>query len=145
MTDGLTYELMTPVKRTGIYQLRVAVQDADSGRIGSASQFIEVPDVASKRLTLTGLVSSAKNSKDSRSASSVLASGGEEVRYTRGEADARPAVRRFRVGMQMEYTFIVLNALVSPTSSRPQLDTQVVLYREGKAVFKGALRRLETD
>jgi VWFA-related protein len=145
MKDGLTYELMTPVKRTGIYQLRVAVQDADSGRIGSASQFIEVPDVASKRLTLTGLVSSARNSKDSRSASSVLASGGEEVRYTPGEADARPAVRRFRVGMQMDYTFIVLNALVSPTSSRPQLDTQVVLYREGKAVFKGALRRLETD
>jgi VWFA-related protein len=145
MMDGLTYELMTPVKRTGIYQLRVAVQDADSGRIGSASQFIEVPDVASKRLTLTGLVSLARNSKDSRSASSVLASDSEEVRYTPGEADARPAVRRFRVGMQMEYTFIVLNALVSPTSSRPQLDTQVVLYREGKAVFKGALRRLETD
>jgi VWFA-related protein len=145
MRDGLTYELMTPVKRTGIYQLRVAVQDADSGRIGSASQFIEVPDVASKRLTLTGLVSSAKNPTDSISASSMLASGGEEVRYTPGEADARPAVRRFRIGMQMEYTFIVLNALVSPTSSRPQLDTQVVLYREGKAVFKGALRRLETD
>src|SRR6266850_2569335 len=145
MRDGLTYELMTPVKRTGIYQLRVAVQDADSGRIGSASQFIEVPDIANKRLTLTGLVTSAKNPTNSKTGPSTSLPGAEEVRYTTSEADARPAVRRFRVGMQMEYTFIVLNAQVSPTSSRPQLDTQVVLYREGKAVFKGALRRLETD
>jgi VWFA-related protein len=145
MRDGLTYELMTPVKRTGIYQLRVAVQDADSGRIGSASQFIEVPDIANKRLTLTGLVTSAKNPTNSKTGPSTSLPGAEEVRYTTSEADARPAVRRFGLGMQMQYTFIVLNAQRSTTSRRPQLDTQVVLYCEGKPVFKGAVRRLETN
>ena len=45
-----------PVKKPGAYQLRIAVRDSASGRVGSASHYIEVPDVKKDKLTLSSLV-----------------------------------------------------------------------------------------
>lgn len=42
------------VKKPGAYQLRVALRDVASGRIGSAWQFVEVPDMSQGRLALSG-------------------------------------------------------------------------------------------
>lgn len=39
----------------GLYQVRVAARDAQSGRVGSAIQWIEIPDLKSGRLTLSSL------------------------------------------------------------------------------------------
>ena len=55
LNHGLVYTLNLPVKRPGFYQLRVAVRDAASERIGSATQFVEAPDLSTGRLTLSGI------------------------------------------------------------------------------------------
>src|SRR5437867_944432 len=52
----LAYTLNVPVKRAGAYQFRTAVRDLASGRLGSASQFVEVPDLKQGHLTLSGIV-----------------------------------------------------------------------------------------
>src|SRR5262249_49468839 len=54
--DGLVYYLTVPIKKAGAYQLRISLRDTESRRIGSASQFIEVPDIKKNRLALSGLV-----------------------------------------------------------------------------------------
>ena len=56
LSEGLIYHITVPVKKAGGYQLRTALRDVASERIGSASQFIEVPDIKKGRLTLSGLV-----------------------------------------------------------------------------------------
>ncbi|HEX8178553.1 MAG TPA: VWA domain-containing protein, partial [Pyrinomonadaceae bacterium] len=56
MRGGLVYIVNVPVKKPGPYQLRVAVRDAATERVGTASQFIDVPDLAEQRLTLSGLI-----------------------------------------------------------------------------------------
>src|ERR1044072_9479497 len=56
MQAGLVYNLVIPTKKPGGYQLRVAVRDTSSERTGSASQYVEVPDVKKGRLALSGLV-----------------------------------------------------------------------------------------
>ena len=56
LRDGFVYALNHPIKKAGAYQMRVAVRDSESKRVGSASQFIEVPDVKKGRLALSGLV-----------------------------------------------------------------------------------------
>jgi VWFA-related protein len=40
----------------GLYQVRVATRDPNSGRMGSAQQWIEVPDLRLRRLTLSSLL-----------------------------------------------------------------------------------------
>jgi VWFA-related protein len=43
--QGLIYTINVPIQKAGAYQLRIAVRDTDSKRVGAASQFVEVPDL----------------------------------------------------------------------------------------------------
>ena len=52
---GVIYTNKVPLK-PGLYQVRVAARDDRTGRVGSASRWIEIPDLASKRLTLSNLM-----------------------------------------------------------------------------------------
>ncbi|MGH9945424.1 MAG: VWA domain-containing protein, partial [Pyrinomonadaceae bacterium] len=56
LRNGLVFNFNVPVKKGGAYQLRVAVRDAITERVGSASQFVEAPDLKKDRLALSGLV-----------------------------------------------------------------------------------------
>ncbi len=40
----------------GLYQVRVASRDSESGRLGGAMQWIEIPNLAARRLTLSSLL-----------------------------------------------------------------------------------------
>src|SRR5262249_6678961 len=53
---GFTYDTTVPIKKPGAYQLRAALRDEPTGRIGSASQFVEVPDLSKDRLLTSGLL-----------------------------------------------------------------------------------------
>ncbi|HKP70341.1 MAG TPA: VWA domain-containing protein, partial [Pyrinomonadaceae bacterium] len=56
MDQGLVYEVTIPMKKAGAYQLRVALRDHGTDKIGSANQFIEVPDLKKNRLVLSGVM-----------------------------------------------------------------------------------------
>ena len=56
LRNGIVYSLDTPLKRPGAFRFRIALRDQGSSRIGSAGQFIQVPNVADGRLALSGLV-----------------------------------------------------------------------------------------
>jgi hypothetical protein len=57
---------------------------------------------------------------------------------------AGPAVRRLRQGMILTYSYIIYNAQLDG-AGRPQLQTQMRLFREGKEVFTGKLSPLNAD
>jgi len=52
---GILYTATIPLKKAGAYQLRVAVRD-ESNALGSASQFVEVPQVDKGRVAMSGIV-----------------------------------------------------------------------------------------
>ena len=153
LRDGLVYYVTVPIKKPGAYQLRMSLRDTNTERIGSASQFVEVPDLKKNRLALSGLALSgvmpASNTtranqspanqsgadqpgNGSNSAASVDHEGVE-----RGNAEASPAVRHFRNGMLMNYAFFIYNARLDKATNTPKLTTQVRLFRDGKPVFTG--------
>src|SRR5258706_13681914 len=107
--DGLVYYLTVPVKKAGAYQMRISLRDSTSERIGSAGQFIEVPDLKKNRLALSGVVLSGVNPAEKVAAAARNPSpdqeGGEQ-----GNAPASPAVRRFRRGMVMDHLLIHFHA-----------------------------------
>jgi VWFA-related protein len=152
LREGMLYGMNVPVKKPGAYQLRIAVRDSASGRVGSASHYIEVPDVKKDKLTLSSLVITgnrpATKARDlltsvlgapgaSAAASetgAVVVPGGEGLI---GAEDplASPASRVFRHGWYLDYACMVLNA--GKLKKGTQLNSQVKLFRDGQEVFAG--------
>jgi hypothetical protein len=108
------------------------VRDAASEKLGSASQFTEVPDLTRGGLTISGIILSGMSLK------AALENAKEEA-----DPQAGPAVRRLRSGMVLDYGYVIYNAQVDKATAKPQLTTQMRLFRDGKPVFTGKVAPLD--
>jgi VWFA-related protein len=131
--EGLVYYVTVPIKKPGAYQLRMSLRDTASERIGSASQFIDAPDIKKNRLALSGIVLRGED----RLAAASTAAAGQNEGVESGSAEASAAVRHFKRGMMMTYGFFIYNARLDKATARPQIITQVRLFRDGKEIFTG--------
>lgn len=142
---GLIYTLDVPLKQAGAYQLRIAVRDAASGRVGSANQFVEVPDLGKRRLALsgvavTGFVPKKGDPRSTVSTGQAPAQTGVEasvVASDEPDPQSSPAVRRIRPGMTLQYAYLIYNAKTDAQTHTQRLLTQVRLFREGELVYAG--------
>jgi VWFA-related protein len=140
LRDGLVYSFNVPIKKAGAYQLRMAVRDAATERTGSASQFIEVPDLKKNRLALSGLIVSGLKAGDRTAAATGAReeNAPPETGAGNGAATlASPAVRRFRRNSSLAYAYAIYNPRLDQTRQLPQLTTQARIYRDGAPVFNG--------
>lgn len=119
MRDGMLQELDIAVKKPGPYQLRAAIMDQTSKKTGSSAQFIEVPDLKNKRLAMSDLALSSLGWME------------------RSDVAGGPAQRIIKPGSKLAYAAYIYNARVSKEKSIPNLETQVVLFRDGKVIFTG--------
>ncbi len=131
---GFVYYSVLPVKRPGAYQLRTVLRDHESGRVGSAGQFVEIPDLKKGRLALSGLV--VKASASGRPA----VEQGREGAQPEPDPQAGEAVRHFKTGMVMQYGFVIYNARLNRETRAPQLQVQARLFRDGQPVFTGKVQ-----
>jgi VWFA-related protein len=125
---GFTYNAVVPVKKPGAYQFRTALRDVPSSRVGSAGQFVQVPDVNKDRLTTSGL----------------LIKGMPLDRYLKGENTAEDSdpmantsVRQFRTPSALVYALAIYNAKIDKNTGKPNLTIQARLFRNGELVFTG--------
>lgn len=128
--SSVIYTHKLPLK-PGIYQVRVAARDDQSGRAGSAAQWIEIPDLAAKRLTLSSLLIGGQFI-----GSSLKQNGEEQMQFS--------VDHRFRRGSHLDLLTIIYNA-ASGTSGAPDLAAQVTISRNGQAVITSPLRKVVTD
>lgn len=124
--SGVVYTVNVPVKQPGLYQLRTAVRDRTSGKVGSANQLVEVPDVKKGRLALSGLLLTGQ---------AAAGQAREEGATVDRDPQASEAVRRFRVGTAASYGFVIYNARTE--KERPQIESQIRVFREGQMVVAG--------
>lgn len=134
LQQGLTYTLNVPVKQPGAYQVRMAVRDAASEKVGSASQFIEVPDLTKGSLTISGIILTGISMK-----------AATESATEAPDPQAGPAVRRLKQGMALDYGYVIYNALLDKDTNKPQVTTQMRLFRDGKPIFSGRVAPLDTS
>jgi len=123
--DGLAYRVNIPVEKPGPYQLCAVVRDTASNRIGSASRFIEVPDVESGHLALSGMVIMGIPSQDDGAPTDT--------------PPASMSVRTFQPGMQLNYALYIYNARLDKRTNQPQLETQIRLHRGGQEIYAGSV------
>jgi VWFA-related protein len=155
LENGFVFAITVLVKKPGAYQLRVAMRDEASEHVGSATQFIEVPNISKNRLTLSGIIingtdpSAKKRGSAKEPASGAAAPGAQSSNKAEeeiGETDpqAGPAVRKFRRGMILQYDYFIYNAQIGKAATRPQLQTQMRLFRDGKEIFTGHVQPLDS-
>ena len=131
LRSGFDYIVNVSIAKPGAYQLRMAVRDASTEKVGSASQFIEVPDLSGGRLALSGLVLSGKDLPEPAQAAAVTL----DAKYD--DPQSSPAVRRLKRGTELFYNFAVYNARAEKGGAKPRLTLQARLFRDGREVYAG--------
>ncbi|HWC98074.1 MAG TPA: VWA domain-containing protein [Candidatus Sulfopaludibacter sp.] len=131
LKTGFVYTMHHVVKKPGAYQMRVALRDDSSEQLGSASQFVEVPDVHKGRLTLSSLVIK----EDAEIGQPQKQDDNAEGQNTENP-NGSPAVRIFRRGKGLVYLCQVLNAQLG-TGSQPNLELHTRLFHDGKQIYEG--------
>ena len=134
LRDGLVYIFNVPIKQPGPYQLRVAVRDTKSEHVGGAGQFIDIPNLVHNQLVLSGILLFGTKNVSIQSATT-----GAEQSVADQDMQSSPAVRRLRQGMTLNYRYTIYKAQIDRETNRPQLQTQMRLFKDGRLVFTGKL------
>lgn len=130
--EGFVYNFLFPVKKPGAYQMRVAIRDSNAN-VGSANQFIEVPDLKKGRLTLSGIV--LENMTEAQwKVSQTTPSANATERGTNPMQDT--SLRRFKRGTVLRYATEIYNAKLDQTK-KPKINTQIRVFRDGKLILEG--------
>jgi VWFA-related protein len=121
LREGIAYSFDIPVKARGAFQFRVAVRDLTSNKIGSAGQFIDVPNLRAGALAISGIVAREIPANGVIPDTEPVASG--------------PAVRQFRQGTTVAFAHAIYNGVRQGQPA--QLYARIRLVRDGKIVFNG--------
>jgi hypothetical protein len=132
--NGLIYTTDVPVKKAGTYNFRVAIRDAASRMLGSASQIVQVPDLKKSKLFLSGLTIAQVDQNGKFSVPSAVK---PENAISLTASTAVPAIRRFRRGAVLAYAYTVYSAQLDKTTNQPKLSIQMNLYHDGKLMLEG--------
>ena len=115
MANGIALNFDMPVRHAGAYQTRLAVRDRTSSEIGSAGQFVLVPDLRNKRPAVSGIILGIPN------ADQTVSNAG---------------TRRFRQNDDLYFGFNIYNA-ANETGQLRNLVMNVMVFRDGKTVYSG--------
>lgn len=138
LRDGFVYFFTFPMKKAGAYQLRIAIRDAQSEKLGSANQFIEIPDIKKERLNLSGIVLENLTRKQWESADNS-----STVDLTTNPMNDT-SLRKFKRGTILRYAYEIYNAK-SDTSKKPNLTSQIRIFQDGKLILEGKKTPVEFD
>lgn len=116
LSEGALYAMNVPIPKPGAYQIRVAVRDQATGRIGSASQFLEIPDLKKRAFALT----------------SVVLEDGDRPAGAPGLLGIVPARRQFHRGARLEYLCFVQNGASKPANT---VVATIRILRGDKQIF----------
>ena len=131
--NGFVYDFTFPIKKAGAYQFRVALLDKATGKVGSANQFVEVPNLKKERLTTSGIVLENIAYEEL-----MRRNNGQNVSENKPLSDYLMAtsLRQFKRGTVLTYVTEIYNAKLD--AARNVSGTFYPrLFRDGKLIFEG--------
>jgi VWFA-related protein len=105
----------------GGWQIRAVVADSSSDRIGSATRFVETPNVQQGGLALSGL---------------ILRGGSPAADSAPADPRGDAGVRIFKPGTGCTFLYSVFNALTGP-DKQSTLEVQTRIFADGRVVLDG--------
>ena len=120
----------------GLYQVRIATRDRKSGQVGSVQQWIEIPDLALHRLSLSSLLLGLQNVE--QRGATTGAAGNPQVQFS---TDHR-FPRNSRVGLLI---FLYNAARGESGKSKPDATIEARLLRGGQVLRTMAMRSVSLE
>ncbi len=137
LKNGFVYVLLMPVKNPGVYQYRVAVRDTASGKIGSASHVVEVPNLAKKDLAISSLAVEGVTPSIWQNIMQGKVGNNPGQIQVASTLLYDTVLRQFVAGNVLRYGYEVYNAKLDGKSA-PHLETQIRILQNDKVVVEGA-------
>ena len=127
LKSGFLVNFTYPVQKAGAYQFRVAVRDGQAQTVGSANQFIEIPDLNKNRLTISGILleNFTKKQWDQFSGKAAASTAVEPT-----DPLSDTSIRRFKRNTILRYGFEIYNA-------KALLSARIRIFRDDKLVMDG--------
>jgi hypothetical protein len=117
-----------PVLAPGLYQFRAAARDAGSGLVGSAFEWVEVPDMKASRLALSSLLVAERRRTGAQP--SGAAGAGTTPRTT----NILRVERRFARASHLFMQLYIYNAARKAASDAPDVELEIKVIRDNKVV-----------
>ncbi|HEX8098427.1 MAG TPA: hypothetical protein VF507_10335, partial [Pyrinomonadaceae bacterium] len=118
----------------GLYQVRMAVRDLKTGRMGSAVKWVEIPNLSSRKLTLSSLLVEE-------------ASAGQEAFKAASSAIERMQVSpdlRLPRGARLRYLLFIYNATHAPAVA-PNVTVQTQILRDKQPALNVPEQKLKAE
>jgi hypothetical protein len=142
MRSGLDYSADIPIKKAGFYSFRLAVRDNNSGRLGSAGDFVEIPDLKKADFFISGLIAT------------TVTNDGKPLLPKNRPVNAAfmpvfvnsiPSIRQYSAGSVLAYGYSIYGAKLDGAAKEPKLTVQTRLFRDGKLLVEGKETALKIE
>ena len=118
LSEGVVYGVDLPLKSAGAFQVRVAVRDSASQRIGSAGQFVQAPNFSNGTLALSGIVLYP-----------------ETLNAEQDDTRRALVLRRFHQNASLVFGYTIYNPAIDKQKQIPELSTQTFVFRDGVKIY----------
>jgi VWFA-related protein len=118
-----------PVLAPGLYQVRAIARDANSGLVGSAFEWVEVPDLKTNRLALSSLLVTER-----RRANPQPAAAGTTAATTQ-PPDILRVDRRFARSSHALLQLYIYNATRKAAGVAPDVELEIKILRDKRTVM----------
>jgi hypothetical protein len=115
----------SPLK-PGIYQVRVVARDDRTDVLGSVMQWIVIPDLSTRQLSLSSLIVGLES----------VTNKSEEAGQVQWSVD-----KKFAHGSQLRFMTFIYNA-AQPVGASIDLAAQVQVYRDGQTIISTPLKKV---
>ena len=151
---NITYTHHSTLK-PGLYQVRIVAADEHGGPAGSAWDWIEISDLSAKKLALSTLLVGERRAQTTNSSDTPQAKTdplSDQVNLN--------VARRFASSSYLRFVTIIYNAASGPGATggngnsglagstppaKPDLATQIQVFRDDEPVITDPLHRINTD
>lgn len=113
--------------KPGTYQIRLFVRETGSGLIGTANDFIDIPDMKSEKFTTSSLFLTGQAVEQGKVVDTAGLGG-------------TPSQRRFKRGGEFTYSLVIYNPKLDDKSKQPQLEMRTRILKGNKVVYNGTPR-----
>ncbi|MBV8857376.1 MAG: VWA domain-containing protein [Acidobacteria bacterium] len=127
----------------GLHQVRVAARDVRTGRVGSASQWVEVPDLATRKLVLSSLLVAETRAEAARRLSEAAGAAGTGKPLEPAAAEIS-VDRRFERTSALRYLVFIYNAR-GGAAGPPDVTLQTQIFRGARPVFTSPPARVSVE
>ena len=143
---GIRFSMLLPVKKPGVYTVRIGVQDVESEKIGSAYQVVEIPAQRKDEFVLSSIfmiTSDGDLAWMNADATKQLTQG---LFFTTHSTDnlRTPVLKTYKSGDSFQTLAIIYNA-DAKALARNDIVIRSVLFKDGEEFLRGEPKPITMD